>query len=905
MLDITKCLIYIDGKEETRKLDKCEWVEMLGAYQVQFSNNSKVYKYKQCKVKIYNAVENISVGSYIIFYKGRKQVDIEMLIKYENGNYFLKPVGKEGWVCEGKDISVDKICLSNANAKSVFDYLKQLSRLGNLKNDKGELLLPKKYEAISDLSERSVLSCYLNPNGIKFKEYIPKEVFIFPFGCNSSQYKAVINAFTNRVSVIQGPPGTGKTQTILNIIANAIIRGKNVQVVSNNNSAIENVIEKLASPQYGMDFIAALLGSTDNKRNFIGNQSGHYPDFSQWNELPNRKIALLNVQQVAEQIQEYFQKQEQAALLRAELSDLQTEKIHFEIYLNESSVSMFEFEKRRKLTAKELMKLWQQAQVAADEGKSLGKLYLFLLWIKYGVKWKTVEQKPMIDIIASVQSKYYVRREKEIEEQLQELNEYFGQNSNSAMMENLKKYSMDVLQDAIVRKYKGRCSRKIFSERDLRQRPEEFQQEYPVVLSTTFSSVTSLGKDAIFDYVIMDESSQVDVATGALAMSTGRNAIIVGDCKQLPNVVPPAEKEKAELIFAQYNINEAYKYDNSFLKSIIEIMPTVPQVTLREHYRCHPKIIDFCNKKFYNNELLIMTQDRGEEDVLKVIKTVEGNHARGRKNQREVDSIQQEILPNLDSDYKDIGIISPYRDQVQLLKHTFKDIECDTVHKFQGREKDTIIISTVDNKITEFSDDPNLINVAISRAKKHLVLVTNGNEQKDGNIKDLIEYVSYQNFDVEESKIYSVFDYLYKQYTESRQAYLKDKKQISKYESENLMYNLILETISEAGREDLSVLCHYPLNELIKDPCYLNDEECKYAMNPATHLDFLIYNKISKRPIMAIEVDGFQYHKSGTEQAERDKKKNHILELYGIPLVRFATNGSGEKEKIMDFLRQM
>ena len=44
MLDITKCLIYIDGKEQTRKLDKCEWVEMLGAYQVQFSNNSKVYK---------------------------------------------------------------------------------------------------------------------------------------------------------------------------------------------------------------------------------------------------------------------------------------------------------------------------------------------------------------------------------------------------------------------------------------------------------------------------------------------------------------------------------------------------------------------------------------------------------------------------------------------------------------------------------------------------------------------------------------------------------------------------------------------------------------------------------------------------------------------------------------------
>ena len=387
MLDITKSLIYIDGKERTRELNRCDWIQQLGVYQVQFSNSSNVYKYRQYKVKEYKAIGEVPIDSNMIFYKDRKQTDIELLVKYENGNYFLKPIGKEGWVCEGKDISIDKMCLSNPDAKTVFDYLRQLATLGNLKNDKGELLLPKKYEAISDLSERSVLSCYLNPVGIKFNEHIPRDIYIFPFGCNSSQYKAVINAFTNRVSVIQGPPGTGKTQTILNIIANAIIRGKTVQVVSNNNSAIENVIEKLASPQYGMDFIVALLGSADNKRNFIGNQSGHYPDFGRWKELPKKQIVLSNVQQVNEQIQEYFQKQEQAALLRAELSDLQTEKVHFETFLNESSISVFEFEKGKELTSKELMRLWQRAQTAADEGRSLGKLYLFLLWIKYGVKW--------------------------------------------------------------------------------------------------------------------------------------------------------------------------------------------------------------------------------------------------------------------------------------------------------------------------------------------------------------------------------------------------------------------------------------------------------------------------------------------------------------------------------------
>lgn len=67
-------------------------------------------------------------------------------------------------------------------------------------------------------------------------------------------------------------------------------------------------------------------------------------------------------------------------------------------------------------------------------------------------------------------------------------------------------------------------------------------------------------------------------------------------------------------------------------------------------------------------------------------------------------------------------------------------------------------------------------------------------------------------------------------------------------------------------------------------------------MNSSTHLDFLIFNKISKKPLLAIEVDGYSFHKSGTRQAKRDRMKNSILDKYGIPYIRFATNGSNEKE---------
>lgn len=169
----------------------------------------------------------------------------------------------------------------------------------------------------------------------------------------------------------------------------------------------------------------------------------------------------------------------------------------------------------------------------------------------------------------------------------------------------------------------------------------------------------------------------------------------------------------------------------------------------------------------------------------------------------------------------------------------------------------------------------------------------------------MIDYIQYNNFEVTESKIYSVFDYLYKQYTNERRAYLQKKKRVSEYDSENLMYVLLEDILSEDKFSSLNIVCHFPLNMLIKNPELLNEQECRYAMNPGTHLDFLIYNRISKKPVLAIEIDGYEYHKEDTEQASRDMLKNHIMELYEIPLLRFKTNGSDEEKRIVEMLERL
>lgn len=550
------------------------------------------------------------------------------------------------------------------------------------------------------------------------------------------------------------------------------------------------------------------------------------------------------------------------------------------------------------------MSLWQDIQIISDKQKQIGFWFKIKALIKYGITDFKSYKQDISDFIIIIQSMFYKAKYLEILNNIKDIEEFLKSISDN----NIKEFtdnSMIVFKDYLAQKYENR-SRKRFTDKDLWLKSKEFLMDYPIVLSTTFSSRSSLNSNTVYDYLIIDEASQVDIATGSLAISCAKNVVIVGDNKQLANIVQPKLKPQVEDVFRQYNIDNGYKFTNSFLQSILDVLPNVPQTTLREHYRCHPKIIEFCNQKFYNGELIIMTKDNDEKDVLLVKKTAKGNHVRDHYSQRQIDVIKQNIITEYSLDADETGIISPYRNQVNALNNEIGQFEIDTVHKFQGREKDNIIISTVDDEISDFVDDPNLLNVAISRAKKRLMIVVTGNPQKKERIiTELIDYINYNNFEVSDSNVCSVFDYLYSQYKDERDEYLKKHSKISMYDSENLMYSLIKDIIAENKFSSLGVICRIPLRMLIRNFDLLSAEEYKYAMNTSTHLDFLIYNKITKKPLLAIEVDGYEYHKEGTAQAERDKLKNNIMNTCHIKLLRFKTNGSGEKEKIISTIKTL
>lgn len=865
-----------------------------GLWTVCFKSSPKVFNYNKGRLLYLSKPERIDIVDKGLYIQNKHITNVAELLRFTDGHHtFYRVTYTNGFVenLDGKEVYVTRTPIDKIGG-SLWDYLRKLADETGLMADDKTNLLSKQYELVDVKRDNVPLAQFLGDK-TKLRTYrLPKQVY-YAFGCNISQKKAVEAALTHQVSVIQGPPGTGKTLTILNIIANLLIAGKTVLVVSNNNSAVNNVAEKLEHE--GLGFIVAKLGSVEKKEEFVAGQQP-LPDMSSWHIDASSSVKQW-VKDALNNVSQGFSAQLRQAELRAEYDALLKEATYNEKLATNSIDCDWLYSK----SSSKIMELLVYYQIR--QSKQIPSVFFRIKWaLKLGLPMFSFLQKDVSDVIASLENAYYIVRKAEIEKELQSVESTLQSVDIKENLRLLRAYSLQILKNEIAEHYRA-DTRTAFTIKNIKAKTEDLLREYPVVLSTTYSAKSCISKDMVFDYVIMDEASQVDIKTGALALSCAKNAVIVGDDKQLPNVVSQEEALALQAIQLTYKVDDRYnEVTHSFLQSCVEVFKDIPVTLLREHYRCHPKIIEFCNQHFYNGELVAMTDDNAEDNVLQVVQTVEGNHARGHFNQREIDVIVQEVLPQC-ADSGSIGIITPYRQQAdEINKALGKDI-ASTVHKYQGRECDTIIMSMVDNKPTEFSDDSNLLNVAISRAKTHLYVVTNSNKMpKESNLAQLIDYVRYNNFEVRQSEVSSVFDLLYKQYTSQRLDSLANKPVVSDYISENLFYNTLMEAITALGLVHIDVLCHYPVVRFISDWSLLTEEEKAFASNRLSHVDFLVYNSLTKRPLLVIEVDGWYYHKRQGGQVTRDALKDKLLAKFGLPLHRILTTDTVNVESLKALL---
>ena len=259
-------------------------------------------------------------------------------------------------------------------------------------------------------------------------------------------------------------------------------------------------------------------------------------------------------------------------------------------------------------------------------------------------------------------------------------------------------------------------------------------RETPVVAATTATCGSTVMREQEFDVAIVDEAGQLTEPGTLAALNLTDRFVLVGDHQQLPPVVQ-----------AEGDLDDADTADltQSLFERLIEAHPEA-SVMLDRQYRMSQRIQAFASREFYDGALRPATgavAGQRIDDLPGVSLDALPAHLRdsvafvdpdgtahGNTNPEEAAAVVETVQSYLDAGVQpeDIGVIAPYRAQVAEINSRAPDgVTVDTVDRFQGSSKEVIVVSFV---ATEDLDGPifedyRRINVALTRAKKALVLV--------------------------------------------------------------------------------------------------------------------------------------------------------------------------------------
>jgi len=281
----------------------------------------------------------------------------------------------------------------------------------------------------------------------------------------------------------------------------------------------------------------------------------------------------------------------------------------------------------------------------------------------------------------------------------------------------------------------------------------------PVWVVTNLSARRSIPlQPALFDLVIIDEASQCDVASAIPLLFRARRALIIGDPHQLRHISTIREDREAQL--ARDNGVEDLLSDWSYTRrSLYDVAEAAVRrqgkepLFLAEHYRSHPRVIEFSNRTFYQGRLVLRTavpklEARLRGQPLGVFwHNVDGRVPetfRSARNEAEVTAIMDLLekwweIGLLSRPDVRVGVVTPFRLQMEALEQAlqtrpwWEDVRgrviVGTAHRFQGDECDVMIFSPVvapgmpDRLRRWVAETDQLLNVAITRARGALHVV--------------------------------------------------------------------------------------------------------------------------------------------------------------------------------------
>lgn len=270
-------------------------------------------------------------------------------------------------------------------------------------------------------------------------------------------------------------------------------------------------------------------------------------------------------------------------------------------------------------------------------------------------------------------------------------------------------------------------------------RPDDFsnfidnQLKYPI-LSTTSTIARKDYEHVSFDYAILDEAAQMTEPESLKGIIKAKVVILVGDHAQLQPIV---KSEKAKELFLHVSLFE--KLAKSIPKRFVRLI---------EQYRMNDEILHFPNVSFYDGELKSANNTIGSnkyenfkgeilnDDPYQVITIDQSpNIGWNQLNINEAKTtvkIIHEIISSEQIEIHDIGVITPFRAQVALLRNLLPGMDIDTIDRFQGSERKIILFSTVTMRDIPILTDPRRLNVALTRAKMKLIILLS-NPKTEGN----------------------------------------------------------------------------------------------------------------------------------------------------------------------------
>ncbi len=644
-----------------------------------------------------------------------------------------------------------------SEAKGVLTELQMLGQ-------QGEISMP--LAAIFDEAMLSAEARAADPSSDREPIFAAAEV-------SHAQQNVIRHARTRPLTLVIGPPGTGKSFTTAQLVLDAVARGQTVLISSKMNKAVDVVIEKL-QPHLGSQTFILRGGDRSHREEMRGWLSGLLT-----NTGPQGMPQAARPGEIAMLEDRLRGADAELARLGHEISavlDLETgwteqrtrhQALHVPNYAPQAAATMGpdemlrRYDEARRLEGNsspllgwamqrrgqgQMATLCAELDLAGDQRESIPQIAEHE---RTRIQWQTtahaLEGRGDLNALFTEYARARDDRGKLVAELL-------AVRRRDALAQALRtdRRALMAFQTALSARSDA-AQDAIFREMDFRA----LLRTFPIWAVTNQHAAEFLPLvREMFDLVIIDEASQCDIASALPLLHRARHAVVCGDPKQLRHLSFLRE-DRMRGIATQHGLTaierEQWNYrTHSLLDAVNQALPTQDDVILLdEHYRSMPQIIEFSNRRFYGGALRVMTRrpDTIGLRSLELKKVPNGKRRKEGYNIEEVEAIIKEIERMAKAEAKrdaraktSIGILSPYRDQVNFLNkqlaarlkpRTLEDhqIAVGTAHTFQGDERDVMLLSLVVDPASHpatltFLNQENLFNVSVTRARSRQVIFT-------------------------------------------------------------------------------------------------------------------------------------------------------------------------------------